>query len=480
MTAAATTRGTVSLAPPRNPWIPWQPFAPLLALPALGFDAEGIQRVIVAMELIFLVMAVRQPYWALAALLLSELTIRNYFLAFGGFEITARLFITLASVLILVPHVTKGLKLGPQAKGLGLAALAFVALTTVSNGLNTDLGTMFTFLRYIATGVATMVIVPQAITQRSDLLKVCTIGLGVAAASTLAAVAQHYEFQALPVIEVQHGLIDRSLGRSVGLSENPIYLSTDVMVFLFPLLAVVLTRAVSSKTAQGLTALMALMVAALWFSETRSWVPSAVMALAAMAFILPWRTQRDLVVLLLVGVSVFLAIFMYTGSRYSNSFGDDDSAAARPVLWTAAKDIAVDNPVLGIGHNRFEEVSVTYMTSIDPQLLANQEAFEVLGKYEPHNDLLNVWSSFGTGAVIAFALVFWFTARNFMMAAKEFLDPLLRGISLGCLGALAAVFVNSMFHNFYDSTLTLWVLAGLSLAMTKLASAEAPLKKPMP
>jgi len=259
-----------------------------------------------------------------------------------------------------------------------------------------------------------------------------------------------------------------------------VYLSNDIMLFLFPLLALVLTRAVSSKTAQGLAVLMLMMVAALWFSETRSWVPSAAMALAAMALILPWRIQRDVVILMLVAVSVFLAIFMYSGSRYSNSFGDDDSAAARPVLWTAATKIAMDYPVLGIGHNRFTEVSPQYLRSIDPHLLANREAFEVIGKYEPHNDLLNVWSSFGTGALIAFVLVIWFSARNFMSAAREFLDPTLRAISLGCLGALVAVMVNSMFHNFYDSTLTLWILAGMSLAMTKLASAEAPLKKPMP
>jgi O-antigen ligase len=186
------------------------------------------------------------------------------------------------------------------------------------------------------------------------------------------------------------------------------------------------------------------------------------------------------VIVMLVGVSIFLGIFMYSGGRYSQSFGNDESAAARPVLWSAATQIALDHPLLGIGHNRFTEVSPEYLRSINAALLTNQAAFEVIGKYEPHNDLLNVWSSFGTGAALAFVLLIWFSARNFMSAAREFLDPTLRAISLGCLGALVAIIVNSMFHNFYDSTLTLWLLAGMSMALTKLASAEAPLKKPMP
>ena len=64
---------------------------------------------------------------------------------------------------------------------------------------------------------------------------------------------------------------------------------------------------------------------------------------------------------------------------------------------------------------------------------------------------------------------------NFVRAAYGFSEPLLKGIALGSLGALVAYAVNSFFHNFFDSTLTLWLLIGLSLALVKLShTSEQP------
>lgn len=42
------------------------------------------------------------------------------------------------------------------------------------------------------------------------------------------------------------------------------------------------------------------------------------------------------------------------------------------------------------------------------------------------------------------------------------------------LGALIALGINSFFHNFFDSDLTLWILAGFSVALMTLASKEPP------
>ena len=48
----------------------------------------------------------------------------------------------------------------------------------------------------------------------------------------------------------------------------------------------------------------------------------------------------------------------------------------------------------------------------------------------------------------------------------------MKGIALGCFGALIAFAVNSSFHNLFTSALTFWILAGTSLALTKLAERE--------
>jgi hypothetical protein len=40
------------------------------------------------------------------------------------------------------------------------------------------------------------------------------------------------------------------------------------------------------------------------------------------------------------------------------------------------------------------------------------------------------------------------------------------------MGAVIAFETNSFFHNFFDSTLTLWLLAGLSLAVVKLVNLQ--------
>jgi O-antigen ligase len=105
-------------------------------------------------------------------------------------------------------------------------------------------------------------------------------------------------------------------------------------------------------------------------------------------------------------------------------------------------------------------------------LLRQQNAGDALGRFEPHNDYLNIWLSFGTLALATYLLMMWCTLSNFRDAFNQLSDPLLRGIALGSLGALIAFGINSFFHNFFDSVLTLWILAGLSVALMTLAAKE--------
>jgi O-antigen ligase len=241
------------------------------------------------------------------------------------------------------------------------------------------------------------------------------------------------------------------------------------MLFIFPLLGIFVSRRSSLQTNLWLALVILLLGAALYFTLTRSWAYSAVSAATAMAFLLRGHLQKEFLLLLAIGAMAFWYFAASSPTRYTADLSSDDSAAARPILWSAALDIALDNPLFGIGHEEFTTISPSY-ASMSSGAVRNSES--VLGRYNPHNDYLNVWVSYGTAALVLYCVLIILIWRNFLHATRRCFDPLLRGIALGSLGALMAFAVNSFFHNLFTTTLTFWVLAGLSLALTKLASAE--------
>jgi hypothetical protein len=46
-------------------------------------------------------------------------------------------------------------------------------------------------------------------------------------------------------------------------------------------------------------------------------------------------------------------------------------------------------------------------------------------------------------------------------------DQLIRGLAMGGLAALVAYETNSMFHNFIETSLVFWIIAGFSLVLPK-------------
>ena len=108
----------------------------------------------------------------------------------------------------------------------------------------------------------------------------------------------------------------------------------------------------------------------------------------------------------------------------------------------------------------FLELSPEYASSISRSVRENQDAVGALGNTQPHNDFLNVWLSFGTMAFAVFVALFVLIGRAFLEGIRRTPDPVLKGIGAGGLGALVAFAANSAFHNFFDSTLTLWLRGG--------------------
>lgn len=457
--------------------LPWLPFLPLLAIPLVGTAPETLARLIVAMEVLFLVAAVRNPLWLLGALTLSEFTIRNYYIELGGAQLSTRLFISGVALLIVLPRLLRSADLGPRARPLIVTSLAFVAVAAMADVVTTDFANAFTFLRYIVNGLVALVVIPLIIKNRDDLLRAGLIVLGVGAASAVFAVFQHFLGQGAPLLQVvpnsvvASGFVEWG-GRSIGLAENPIYLTNDLLFVLCPVIAILLLRAQPERATRYLGALVIVLVIALFFSETRSWVLSAVAALAAIAFAVRGRIGRELLILLVLGGAGFWYWADISGSRYGEGFSEDASAASRLVLWSAALNMAVDHPFLGVGHGRFQDLSPQYADTINPNFLEQMNAGDALGRYAPHNDFLNVWVSSGTAAIVLVCAIVGFVWRNLRRAFDAARDPMVKSIALGGLAALSAFVASSLVHNLFDSTLTLWLLAGLSLALTNIVTRE--------
>jgi O-antigen ligase len=472
-TVARPAAKAIAEAPSKG--FPWIAVLPLALIPVLGASASGMDRLLLVMEGIFLFLGARRGVWVLGAIIVSEFTIGNYMYLFGeSFSISSRLVIVMASIPIVAPHIIRRPDLGPAARGMMVMALAFVALTTLANTVYADSGYVFQFFRYIATGVTVLALIPALVTSRDDLRELGMVALTVAVVSATVAILQHYHYKGAPIYEaVPHtgtGPTSSFLsweGRSLGLSESPVYLANVLMVMLFLVMGVLISANMTTKSRRVLGVVLVLFALGLYVTYTRSWSYSAALALLPIVLIYRGRYRREFWLLAIMAAAAFLYYSDYQGSRYTLGPGSEDSAAARPVLWSAGLNIAMDHPFLGVGHDSFLQLSPEYASG-DAASTSSEGEVSVLGVYTPHNDFLNIWLSFGAVALFFYLAIIVLSVKNFVEAYFQTSDSFLKGVALGGIGAVVAFETNSFFHNYFDSTLTLWLLAGLSLAVVKL------------
>ena len=239
-----------------------------------------------------------------------------------------------------------------------------------------------------------------------------------------------------------------------------------MVVGLFAL-GVVLLAPISPQTKRLVMLLILLMAAASYLTFTRSWVLSAGVALAVLATFYRGKYWREFLVAVVVGASAFWYVSGVQESRYSQTIADDSSAAARPVLWELSLNIATDNPWFGIGYDQFREVSPEYTATVSQTALERQNAAEVIGRENPHNDALNVWVSWGFFALMIYVALGVVVGLNFIYVYRNAADQVIRGLAMGGLAAIIAYETNSMFHNFIENSLVFWIIAGFSLVLPK-------------
>ena len=462
----------------KDEFFPWLALVPLALIPAAGASSDNVALLIILMEGILFFFGARRPLWLLAALLVPELTIPNYLFSFGGFTVSNRLLLTVGIVIVILPHLTSGEWFSSRTRRVVLLALAFFVVAWVANVIGSDFGSAVKFGRFLTTGILSLLLVPAVVRTERDARDLAAVCLVLGAASALAAVLQHYsDTLAVPVLQaVPHAGEPLDFydwgGRVLGLAESPIYLTSSLLLLLFPAMGVVLIGGLQLQPRRIVAVAVLLMLVALYFSFTRSWVYAVGLGIVPFLFLYKGRYSRELWALVILSAVSFVFWTEFRENRYSQGANEDSSASGRLVLWEIGLNIALDNPLIGVGHRRFTELSPGYASEVSEETLSRQDAAYVIGRYEPHNDFLNIWLSFGTGGLLLYGAILYLSAKNYLLAYAQVKSPFLKGLALGGLGALLAFMVNSSLHNLLDNTLTVWLLAGLSLALANIAVPE--------
>ena len=94
-----------------------------------------------------------------------------------------------------------------------------------------------------------------------------------------------------------------------------------------------------------------------------------------------------------------------------------------------------------------------------------------------HNDFLHIWVSYGILALVVCMWLLISTLQNFLASYKASKRRFLKGLSIGLAVAVVAYCVNAFYHNTLATLPLLWILAGFSLAVTKLAFREENAKR---
>jgi O-antigen ligase len=297
------------------------------------------------------------------------------------------------------------------------------------------------------------------------------VGFAVGLTSAGVAIWQHFQtatYLYLPSVSVLRG-------RSIGLSPGPVNLPNDLGFVLCFILGVLLIGGIRINKRQLLLGVAVVVVLiGMYFSYTRSAMLALGPALCVMAFFLRGALRPAIFGLIVAAILIYpeLQGTGVLGDRYYRGAEEDSSAASHIALWQVGLAVALDRGTTGIGHQQFEEISQDYVHHLDDGSGAGLGARDI-GHQRPHNDFLSVWISWGILALAAYLAVFAATVVNCIIAVRSE-DLLVRGLAIGCIGGIIRYAVDSAFHNYLDSGTYLWMYAGLSVALARVAMSETP------
>lgn len=413
------------------------------------------------------VLVMKGPAFAVVPMLLSEVT--NPAARFQIVSINLSFVAVLgATGLSLVAILREPWLKDPQARRVLLPAVMFVAVSTVVNLSFSNDDYSLRYLRYQIIQLLALVVVGSVLRQRRDLRSVAGMTLAMVVLSAIVAAWQHYAPEAALYAGLDGARVARWEGRSMGLSSSPILLGNQLPSVLVPLLALLAFGPLRrDRTRLVLWAAACVLAIGVVFNATRS-VPLAV-AVGVVVIGLLLRGKRRLAIFgVLILLGVLYLLLSGTGlvpARFYES--GDVSAANRVALWEVGLAMILDNAVIGVGHEQFEELAMEYSDVVSEDVVAVGGAAAV-GRDRPHNDFLNVWLSWGILGFAAYVALLLSTLVNCVKAMRS-KDVLIHGLAIGCAAGVVAYAVNSSFHNYLDSSIFMWIYAGLSVALARMA-----------
>lgn len=436
-----------------------------LGITVLGMNWLFCLVVMVQVVLFFLLF--QRPVWAIASLIVGQLSISSFQFSLFGLPMSLRLFWTILALVFLLPFLmNRGkINLGSRARNIIIPAFIFFILATISNLINTDLYTSLRYLREPATALVILFLLPAAVENEKDLKILGVVALMTCAVSALVALIQTFTTSAsVPLVPGMSSNI-----RVSGLALSPWFLGYMFPVVLLPIISVYFLKGVNSATRVLLIFLFILIALGLYYSYTRSGVYSAILGVLVIIFFMRGKPKRQLMLFSIIIFAIFFGIVFALGNRYVQGFTSEQSAAGRLVLWQAGLNIALNNPVLGIGVGQFMKVSPEYASTISVKAMQTLGSGGVLGVYSVHDDYLTVWSSFGTMALLVYLWLLVSIIINFIIAYRHSQTRFFKGFTLGCIGVMAALILFAAVNNLLESSELMWVLGGLSIATTKMA-----------
>jgi O-antigen ligase len=451
----------------------------VLALVALwGFSPGSPVAIALLLVTVLFLFGLRRPLWAMAALLVSQLTISSYMVGTPfGFAISLRLLLLILTGLILWRAFTqKQIKLGPKARRVLIPVLVLLGVSVVANLVNSGFDYAFKDFRNMAVGLLIVIFLPAVTRNLKELKILCGVVFIAVAASAIVGLMQNYQFLGMSQATLFPGFLKGGQSRVPGMAETELELAYILSAALLVVFGIYLARGVSSSTKRLLVLSVLVMAPALYFTYTRSAILALIVGLVALALFLKTRIRGEFILVAFIVVIAFIQITGIAGGTYlggRSQGGQDESSISRQILWQAGIAIAIDNPILGIGGNQYKNVAPQYAANVDQNLLAWEEerywGYHTLGSEAIHNDFLNVWVSYGTLALAAYLWLFVAILRNFLDSYQMSRRRFIKGLSLGLAAALVGYGVNAFYHNLMTTMSLLWILAGFSLVTAKLA-----------
>lgn len=307
---------------------------------------------------------------------------------------------------------------------------------------------------------------------RLEIREVLAVLLGAGALISAIGVAQYYGFDATPWLGsrfLNYGL------RSWGTLANPDFMGGYAALVL-PVGVAMAAGAAEPRQWFGYAGAAALLFAALVGSQTRSAWLGAALGAAILAWTLPRtaRTYRRLAVLALACAAIAAAMILTrpqaaVSARAAEGINPAQSMAGRLWIWEHTVPLIRERPLLGWGFSAI----LGHLPGIGSPSYTRVFGTRPLLIDAAHNDILQTTVNAGLLGLAAYLWV-WATAVRAAHGGVRAPASPVRPEAAGLLAGLGAYFVWLQFLWSHIGTANVfWVLAGLSVALGRAATAGA-------